>query len=452
MRPRSLALRLSAAALVGLLLGTTPEASTQTVEEIPFGVLFDARLTPTTRSASVRIRVRQDAPLLQSLRLRIDPERHREFSGDGEIEQGPDWVEWRPPASGGSLRYVFRIDQLRDARSYDARCSEDWAIFRGDDLVPPARTVVEDGARSRSRLRLRLPEGWSAATPYPRDESGVFQVEHPDRLFDRPTGWIVAGRRMGILRERVAGVRVTIAGPAGQGLRRLDMLSMLRWSLPSLREAFGALPERLLVASAGDPMWRGGLSGPDSLFIHADRPLITPDATSPMLHEVVHVALPLRAAPGADWIVEGLAELYSLEALVRSGTLSRRRYERALEHMAEKGRSARDLTADEASGRVTGRAVAVLHELDKEIRRESGDARGLDDVVRALSAEGGQVDARRLREAAEAVAGTDLAGFFRRLGVPRGPSRKGGLPPMDRPADQPPAISESGTTRQIGSG
>ena len=60
-------------------------------------------------------------------------------------------------------------------------------------------------------------------------------------------------------------------GPQGHGVRRQDILAMLRWTLPKLRRILGQLPERLTVVSAGDPMWRGGLSAPRSLFLHAER-------------------------------------------------------------------------------------------------------------------------------------------------------------------------------------
>ena len=115
---------------------------------------------------------------------------------------------------------------------------------------------------------------------------------------------------------------VTFASPAGQETRDRDRRALLRWALPVLNEILGTASRRWLVVSADDPMWRGGLSGPDSLYLHADRPLIAPDDTSPLLHEIVHVAMGAQAGPESDWIVEGLAELYSLELLRRAGALS----------------------------------------------------------------------------------------------------------------------------------
>ncbi len=408
----------------GLALGLAASSSRGQAPEAPppappasrsYSVLYEARLVPTQRAAEVTIRVRSAERDLRSLRLRIDPTRHRDFSGTGLVSVGPDTVEWHPPAGEGQLRYVFAIDDLRDERSYDARCAQDWALFRGDDLVPPARVRARRGAESRARLRLRLPEGWSVAAPYARSTGGLFLVDHPDRRFDRPVGWMVAGRRMGVVREKVAGVHVAVAGPVGHGLRRLDLLALLRWTLPELRPILGRLPERLLVVGAGDPMWRGGLSGPSSFFIHADRPLLSNDGTSPVLHELVHTALGLRGGPGGDWIVEGLAEHYSLELLERSHTVSRRRAERTRATLAARGGRTPLDTGDRATGAQLARAASVLGALDEELREKSGGTRGLDDVVRDLAARREPLTSERLRAAAERVSGGTLAAFFRRL-------------------------------------
>jgi hypothetical protein len=401
----ALALALAAAAA----RANGPTASTYTV-------LYDARIVPTRRAADVEIRVTGPPGSLRGLRLSIDPARHLEFAGDGEIELGPDWVDWTPPEAGGVLRYVFRIDQKRNARSYDARCAENWAVFRGDDLVPPARARTRAGALSEATLRLRLPQGWSAVTRYRASSGTRYPIDDPKRRFDRPTGWILAGQHLGVRREKVAGVRVAIAGPSGQGVRRLDMLALLRWTLPTLREIVGTLPERLLVVGTGDPMWRGGLSGPGSLFLHAERPLITPDTTSPLLHEVNHVVFAPSAGPESDWLVEGLAELYSLELLVRSRTVSRSRFERALERLAAEGRAPKrdgSVSADD----VTAWGVTTLRALDTEIRDATQEQRSLDDVVRRLAEDPAPLDVARLRSVSEAVVGAPLGTFFHRHGL-----------------------------------
>jgi len=195
--------RLATAALVVLaLLAPLEAAHAQAAPAEPakpadrfYDVLFEARLSPTERSAHVQIQLGSGAHLVRQLRLSTDPARHAGFEGDGAIELVERSVVWTPPEQGGSLRYVFRIDHLRDERSYDARCAATWALFRGDDLVPPTRARYVKGARSRSRLRLRLPEGWSAAVPYVRLSGGAPQM---DRARPSPESRATARRIKGV--------------------------------------------------------------------------------------------------------------------------------------------------------------------------------------------------------------------------------------------------------------
>lgn len=401
-----------ALALSALLCAAGPARAQESART--YAVLYDVRIAPTERAADVAIHLTDPSHWMRWIRFRIDPKRHVDWKGDGEIRMEANTVQWRPPKLGGTLHYTFRIDELRDARSYDARCSENWAIFRGDNLVPPARVRSEAGSESRARLRLRLPKGWHSVAPWRLAADGSYAIESPGRRFDRPVGWIMAGR-LAIARETVSGVRLALAGPLGQRVPRLDRLALLRWTLPDLRDVLGdAMPDRLVVLGAGDPMWRGGLSGPRSLFLHASRPLIENDGTSPLLHETVHSALRVKPGEGGDWIVEGVAELYSLELLRRSKTLSKSRYERSLARLAQRGAAVEDLEVAQSTGAVTARAVTVLHALDLEIRQLSGGAASLDGVVRRLAEQEGTIDTARLRAIAEQVAGTSLERFFAR--------------------------------------
>lgn len=374
-------------------------------------VTFEARVVPSERLAQASIQLGAGAPAVRFFEFQIDPKRHIDFRGDGKIDVKGAVVRWQPPASGGVLRYTFRIDQLRTSSAYDARCAADWALFRGDDLFPPARARVRRGAVSRSTLRLRVPEGWKIAVPYARLADGTYQVRNPGRRFDRPVGWYALGR-IGVVRELIAGSRVAVAGPVGQGVRRLDILALLRWTLPKLREALGELPERILIVSAHDPMWRGGLSGPNSVFLHADRPLITPDLTSPLLHELFHAVTHARAGKNGDWIVEGLAEYYSVELLLRSRGVSKRRFEHALAAFERKGRTA-VLAGERSSGASTARAVSVLRALDAHIRDETGGRMRLDPVVAVLARQLEPVTTAGFQATAEKVTGLDLDAFFR---------------------------------------
>jgi hypothetical protein len=259
---------------------------------------------------------------------------------------------------------------------------------------------------------VRLPEGWAIATPYTKLRSGEYRVAHRRRGLSRPTGWMIAGV-LGVVREEVSGVRVAIAGPKSMDVRRQDMLALLRWTLPSLRKLLGSLPPRLLAIGAGDPMWRGGLSGPGCVFLHADRPLIESDVTSPVLHELVHATVGVTAAQGGDWVVEGLAELYSLELLARSHTISKKRYENALVHLGQRGAAVTQLDVESAVGPIASRAASILHLLDLELRRGSEGRVTLDDVLRRLAAERGPITTDRFRHVVDDVAGRSLGAFFR---------------------------------------
>jgi predicted metalloprotease with PDZ domain len=186
------------------------------------------------------------------------------------------------------------------------------------------------------------------------------------------------------------------------------MIAFLRWNLPELVQLYPGFPERLLIVSAGDPMWRGGLSGPDSLYIHAERPLISGNGTSTLLHELLHVAQSYRAASDADWIVEGMAEYYTLEIMRRSGTISGARAERGYVKLDEWAESVDRLAADRSSGARTAKGVTVMRDLDRELRRRSERRFSLDDVARALAESAEPVTLERLRTISESLVGETL--------------------------------------------
>jgi len=376
--------------------------SAHAVERV-YEVLYVVDVDPANQQAVVTLSLNQPSDFVRELRFRIDPERYSDFEGEGQLETEGEYLGWTPPETGGKIRWAVSLISQRQNGSYDGMLTPEWAVFRGDDLVPPVFTRSLKGARSRARLQFNLPGGWSSITPYRKTDSGEYLITNQERNFDRPTGWMALGR-LGVRWATIADIQVGVAGPVGQDLRRQDILAFLRWNLPTFVSIFPDLGDRLLIVGAGDPMWRGGLSGPDSLFIHADRPLISENGTSTLLHELVHVATSLRAAPGADWIVEGLAEYYALEILVRSGTTSPRRHRESLEDVSEWGSGAEDLFVESAQGEVTARAVVIMGLVDEEIRTGSDSEHSLDDLVRALSTQG-NVSFDSFRSLADQLAG-----------------------------------------------
>lgn len=186
----------------------------------------------------------------------------------------------------------------------------------------------------------------------------------------------------------------------------MDMLALLNWTLPELVALLPQPLTRLTIVSAREPMWRGGLSAPASLFLHADRPLISENATSPLMHEIMHTALSIRAEEGADWIAEGLAEYYGLELLRRGSAISARRYKIAMAQQAEWANQADSLCGAASTGATTALAVTVFHALDKEIRDKTGGARDLDELVHQALVGRDSIDVARLQSLAADIIGT----------------------------------------------
>ena len=390
-----------AAALILLLA----QASAFAADRV-YDVLYDVKVVPERRGAEVTLVLKQPRDYVRELDFSIDPSRQQGFAGDGSLEVDDDRVRWEPPERGGKLRWFVILESPRGNGAYDALVTESWAVFRGDDLVPAATVRQLKRARSESRLKFRLPKGWSSVTPYARDEDDVYAVVHEHRSFDRPTGWMALGE-LGVLWGTAGSTRLAVAGPVGTGLRHQDILAFLRWTVPAIRTVFPDFTSRLLVVGAGDPMWRGGLSGPLSVFLHADRPLISENGTSTLLHELLHVALGMRAKRGSDWIVEGFAELYSFTILHRSGGISDRHFHEALAKEAEWGKGVDDMFERHSMGETTARAVVILKAVDDEIRASSGGEHSLDDLARQLAGEE-TVSYEDLRERAERLAGAPV--------------------------------------------
>lgn len=371
------------------------------------------RAEPQPRSGVIRMEIRLDGqPLPSRLVFRTDPRRHRAFESTDPLEIKDEQVTWSPRGMRATLRYEFVVDHERSPGRYDSRMTRDWAIFRGDRLVPPVAVTAPAGAISKATFEFVLPSGWSAVTPYASTGETRFTFDNPERSFDRPAGWMLIGQ-FGSRNESIAGVRVVVAAPTGVNVRRQDALAFLNWNLPRLLEVFPQFTKRLLVVSAGDPMWRGGLSGPASVFVHASRPLISENRTSTLLHELVHVAMGIRGDHESDWIVEGFAEYYSIEILHRSGGISRQRYEEALKKLSEWGARAGTLFAESSSAARTARAVIVLRAVDAEIRSSSAGRASLDDVARDLAARRGEVSLELLQSLAEKHAGRPVKSLER---------------------------------------
>jgi predicted metalloprotease with PDZ domain len=316
------------------------------------------------------------------------------------------------PEEGGNFRYRYGpIDHQRGSGGYDARITADWTILRGDDLFPAGKVVLTKGADSRTRLHFELPDEWTMVdTGFGRVEhSDSFVVTNAETRFDRPVGWIIAGS-VGNRFERIAGVELSVAAPKGSAVQRNDIVAFGNWILPEMQRAFEDMPNKILIVGADDPMWRGGLSGPNSIYLHSSRPLISGNYTSALVHELVHIVLGVRDENGYDWIPEGLAEFYAVELLRRAGGMTEERYEKVRNFMRDWSGEIETLQAVDSTGPRTARAALFFQELDAEIRSSTSQKKSLDDVTRTLMKQR-RVDLDDLRQASEQVAGGELDTF-----------------------------------------
>jgi hypothetical protein len=105
-----------------------------------------------------------------------------------------------------------------------------------------------------------------------------------------------------------------------------------------------------------------------------------------------------------DWLLEGLAEYYSVKILKVTGTLASRRYQLTLESLKDWGEPVDDLFVRRSAGPVTARAVTLLAELDDFLSERSRGRRSLDDVVRRIIETDAPYDYRSLCVAARQIA------------------------------------------------
>jgi hypothetical protein len=399
--------------LLSLLPATAPAADADAADDGSYRVDWVIALEAGVDWAEVRLEVADGRPI-RDLRFSYDPERLRNFEASGtlEVDEEQHSVHWQPPRTKASLSWQARVTRERANRnqdeSYDALMTDDWALFRGDRLIPGMSVTTRKGVTADTRLRFELPDGWGATTGWPRDRSHrsspQYFVDDPERRFDRPTGWMLAGH-FGSRRDVMGSTEFFIAAPRNASADRGSWLTLVGLVWEELELAFGTVPPKILMVSADDPLWRGGLSGPNSFYFHGSRRAVSENGSSPLVHELVHVVTRLSGGERDDWITEGLAEFYGVELIYRAGGMSERRRSEIMARLADWAAGAGNLRGDSSSGQVTAKAVGVFDALDREIRERTDGEASIDSVTRLLMQKR-RVNLDDLRAAAEQVSGS----------------------------------------------
>lgn len=335
--------------------------------------------------AKVQIRV-PDNDWLRSLDFNLNDFPIAQIQAVGETREDNGRLVWHPPPSNARIQYEVPLRQPRkqqQALKYSAYHTDDWLIMRSDDLVPPFKSKFRMGVEVDATLEFSIPESWqNVYTSYERRESHRFIVDS-ERTVPRPGGWLISGRKLSSRQERWPSTHLRIAGPANHSVRPMELLVLYGTLQPHFDALLGGVwPPKILIVSGNDPMWRGGLSADTSLFIHADRPLISEDGTSTLVHELFHVLVGIRAQKSHDWITEGLAEYYSVHLLRRANGYTAEREKTVFASLESRGQKAKTLFGPRASGSVTAKAAALFFQLNQEIARLSEGRLSLDDIVR----------------------------------------------------------------------
>ncbi|SFY20118.1 hypothetical protein [Pseudomonas sp. NFACC36] len=347
---------------------------------------YHVHLLPQSDQAEVRLTLARGSAV-RSLDFDLgDGSRYSDFKADGkwQLTSGQEARGvWQPGPDKASLSYRVRISHERKSGVFETRMTPGWALLRGDDLVPAARLDQQDGVELVARLEVALPDGWkSVETPWPRIGKQRFRIDNPSRLFDRPTGWILAGK-LGSRRARLGETEVTVASPQGQGMRRMDVLTLLTFVWPQVQALIPRHPPKLLIVGAADPFWRGAQAGHESIYLHSRPPLVSERGNSPLLRELVQALVRINDSERSDWISEGLAEYYGVELLRRAGGMSDDRYQALNERLARDSKGVTTLRGEQVKPATVARAVLLLQELDREIRLKTRNKRSLDDVLQA---------------------------------------------------------------------
>ena len=345
---------------------------------------YHVKLLPQSDQAEVRVSLSQGSAV-RSLDFELGRNGdYSDFKADGQWKVSGHRGLWQPSADKASLTYRVRLSHARKPGIYETRMTPGWALFRGEDLVPTAHLDQQDGVELVSRLVFELPTGWkSVETAWPRIGKHTFRINNVSRLFDRPTGWMLAGN-LGSRRVRLGETDVTVTSPKGQAMRRMDVLTLLTFVWPQVEAAFPRHPAKLLIVGASDPMRRGAFSARDSVYLNSRTPLVSENGSSPLIREVVHAIGRFSDHDASDWISEGLAEYYAIELLRRGGGITDERYAAIQARLTREGKNVTSLRGEHVSGATVARAVVVMQELDREIRVKTHNKRSLDDLAQVV--------------------------------------------------------------------
>lgn len=389
-----------------------PEPVAQLEGELEFGAPLESarRFTVTEGESAAR-----DIGALELLPVGGGPSRRLEPVVDGDGEPS-----WEVPRGAKRLRWRCRLTGRAAVGGHgEVRLEADRCLVR----------PWSPEASLKASLSFTALPGQQALLPYPSGPEGTWRADGPG-LVD--AGYWVLGR-FTHTRWELGGIPFDVAqlGPL-----KASTAALQGWLARSVGEVAtfhgGRFPaERVVVALVPAPSEKAAVFGE---ILRSPHPSVTlfvgdhaPDAAFPAdwvaVHELFHLGHP-AFFPRRAWITEGLTTYFTDVVQGRSG---RERPEEvwggfadAFENAGVLGttRSTRELSRTmSAEGHYrlaywAGAAFALA--ADVELRRATQGKRSLDDVIRALHAQGAILEEADLAAAIDRIAGRPLFALLER--------------------------------------
>lgn len=356
--------------------------------------------------------------------VRADP-RHHEYgiasfgplAPQGPWEDHPsdqDTAAGRPECSTGyralvkeqdSVSASWVLDVRRPAFSacgceFNSYLSGQWGVVKAEALsVPFSYAYFLPAPTFHATVKFRLPPGWSAEAPWKL--LGPNHYELPGTGPPLPRGFFVLGPFTPELRDERASIGKEFAYVrlAAELTGKASLFEYLKKATPYYQGVYGDVTgDRVLVVSAGPPMFTGGLGSTDSLFVHQN------SSQETIAHEYAHVWQrfqtvddPQVAGGTALWVNEGDADLHgALSRFVTETqpgfTLARlnREFRESYDENSVKADMKQPLNVA-AYGQpfeqvAYKKGLFTLLFLGQELERISNRTVGLNDVLRELNA------------------------------------------------------------------
>jgi hypothetical protein len=174
--PFSQAISLIALLVVGAVASAVALAAEDTSPDLAYKLHYKVTFEPEREGAAVLISV-EKGELLTQLQFSNKENIYSDIRATGRLTVKDKRVTWELPQGQARLSYFVKLTKERSPGKYDARVTKDWAIFRGDNLIPPVQTAEKPGAYAIATLEFILPESWGGVeTGWPRKEGNTFTM------------------------------------------------------------------------------------------------------------------------------------------------------------------------------------------------------------------------------------------------------------------------------------